>query len=110
MSREIIMRLPKSDVMLALSFALMATTSGIALADDAKPFAGQSVSVLLPAPQDASMAADFEKATGIKLDLQTASWDDVSVKVSTALLAGTAPADVTEFDWSWTGQFSAAGW
>ena len=28
----------------------------------------------------------------------------------TALLAGTAPADVTEFDWSWTGQFSAAGW
>lgn len=64
--------------------------------------------MLLPSPQDATMAADFEKATGIKLDLQTVSWDDVSVKVSTALLAGTAPADVTEFDWSWTGQFSAA--
>ena len=34
----------------------------------------------------------------------------MSVKVSTALLAGTAPADVTEFDWSWTGQFAAADW
>ena len=96
-----------------LSVAAAMFLSGVchaALADDAKPFAGQSISVLLPAPQDANMAADFEKATGIKLDLQTASWDDVSVKVSTALLAGTAPADVTEFDWSWTGQFHAAGW
>ncbi|AZO03442.1 MAG: extracellular solute-binding protein [Mesorhizobium sp.] len=104
------MRLPKSDLVFAFSVVLMATTSGIALADDAKPFAGQTVSVLLPSPQDANMAADFEKATGIKLDMQTASWDDVSVKISTALLAGTAPADVTEFDWSWTGQFAAADW
>ena len=100
----------KSDLILACAAMLMTTTGGVALADDAKPFAGQTISVLLPSPQDANMAADFEKATGIKLDLQTASWDDVSVKVSTALLAGTAPADVTEFDWSWTGQFSAADW
>ena len=28
----------------------------------------------------------------------------------TALVAGTAPADVTEFDWSWTGPVPAAGW
>ena len=104
------MRLPKSELILAFTAILMASASGIALAEEAKPFAGQSISVLLPSPQDANMAADFEKATGIKLDLQTASWDDVSVKVSTALLAGTAPADVTEFDWSWTGQFSATGW
>ena len=88
---------------------LLCTVSGAVFAQD-KPYAGQTISVLLPSPQDANMAADFEKATGIKLDLQTASWDDVSVKVSTALLAGTAPADVTEFDWSWTGQFAAAGW
>ena len=37
-------------------------------------------------------------------------WDDIRPKLVTALLAGTAPADVTEFDWSWTGQFAAAGW
>jgi multiple sugar transport system substrate-binding protein len=100
----------KYSSVLMLSALLLGGSSLVALADDAKPFAGQSISVLLPAPQDANMAADFEKATGIKLDLQTASWDDVAVKVSTALLAGTAPADVTEFDWAWTGQFSAAGW
>ncbi len=93
----------------SLAAILLAGSAYAVLADD-KPFAGQTITVLLPSPQDAAMAADFEKDTGIKLDLQTASWDDVSVKVSTALLAGTAPADVTEFDWSWTGQFSAAGW
>lgn len=102
------MRRPKLSFVLAT--LLLGTASGAALAEDAKPFAGQTISVLLPSPQDANMAADFEKDTGIKLDLQTASWDDVSVKVSTALLAGTPPADVTEFDWSWTGQFAAAGW
>ncbi len=104
------MPLPKFGSVLLLSALLLPGAGMVALADDAKPFAGQSITVMLPSPQDANMAADFEKATGIKLDLQTASWDDVSVKVSTALLAGTAPADVTEFDWSWTGQFAAAGW
>jgi multiple sugar transport system substrate-binding protein len=104
------MLISKTGFTLTLATFLLAGSAHVVLADDAKPFAGQTITVLLPSPQDATMAADFEKDTGIKLDLQTASWDDVSVKVSTALLAGTAPADVTEFDWSWTGQFSAAGW
>ncbi|MEO8242258.1 MAG: sugar ABC transporter substrate-binding protein [bacterium] len=99
----------RSHLALAVSAILLCSTGSGVLAQD-KPFAGQTISVLLPSPQDATMAADFEKDTGIKLDLQTASWDDVSVIVSTALLAGTAPADVTEFDWSWTGQFAAADW
>lgn len=81
-----------------------------ALADDTKPLAGQSITVLMPSPQGATVAADFEAATGIHVDLQTLSWDDIRPKLVTALVAGTAPADVTEFDWSWTGQFSAAGW
>src|ERR1043165_6781043 len=81
-----------------------------ALADDAKPLAGQSITVLMPSPQGATVAADFEAETGIHVDLQTLSWDDIRPKLVTALVAGTAPADVTEFDWSWTGQFSAAGW
>ena len=104
------MRLMNSSFAFALGAVLLGSVSHFAVADDAKPFAGQTITVMLPSPQDANMAADFEKATGIILDLQTASWDDVSIKVSTALLAGTAPADVTEFDWSWTGQFAAADW
>lgn len=75
-----------------------------------KPLAGQSITVLMPSPQAATIAADFEAATGIKVDLQTLSWDDIRPKLVTALIAGTAPADVTEFDWSWTGQFAAADW
>ena len=75
-----------------------------------KSLAGQSITVLMPSPQASNIAADFEAETGIHVDLQTLSWDDIRPKLVTALLAGTAPADVTEFDWSWTGQFSAAGW
>ena len=81
-----------------------------ALADDAKPYAGQSITVLMPSPQASNIAGDFEKATGIHVDLQTLTWDDIRPKLVTALIAGTAPADVTEFDWSWTGQFNAADW
>jgi multiple sugar transport system substrate-binding protein len=74
-----------------------------------KPLAGQSITVLLPwAPQ--GVAEKFEAETGIHVDLQTLSWDDVRPKLVTAFLAGTAPADVAELDWSWTGQFSAAEW
>lgn len=81
-----------------------------AMAQDAKPFAGQSISVLMPSPQAANIAADFEADTGIHVDLETLSWDDIRPRLVTALLAGTAPADVVEFDWAWTGQFSAADW
>ncbi|TCR80198.1 sugar ABC transporter substrate-binding protein [Rhizobium sp. BK376] len=81
-----------------------------ALAQNAKPLAGQSITVLMPSPQGPTIAADFEAETGIHVDLQTLSWDDIRPKLVTALIAGTTPADVTEFDWSWTGQFSSADW
>jgi len=80
-----------------------------ALAQD-KPYAGTTITVLMPSPQSPDIAAKFEAATGIKVDLQTLSWDDIRPKLVAALIAGTAPADVTEFDWSWTGQFAAADW
>ncbi|HTJ58979.1 MAG TPA: sugar ABC transporter substrate-binding protein [Devosiaceae bacterium] len=93
-----------------IAFATLAW-AGTALAQDAaKPLAGQTISVLLPSPQGPTLAADFEKDTGIHVNLQTLAWDDIRTKLVTALIAGTAPADVTEFDWSWTGQFAAAGW
>ncbi|HVO04981.1 MAG TPA: sugar ABC transporter substrate-binding protein [Candidatus Cybelea sp.] len=92
----------------AMLAALAAATPS--LADDAKPLAGKSITVLLPSPQGTNIAAEFEKDTGIHVDLQTLTWDDIRPKLVTALVAGTSPADVTEFDWSWTGQFSAADW
>jgi multiple sugar transport system substrate-binding protein len=74
--------------------------------------AGQKITVLLPPwgtlPKD--MTDRFQKETGIKLDLQTLGWDDIRTKVVTSMVAGTAPADVTEVDWSWVGQFGQANW
>ncbi|MEF2071630.1 ABC transporter substrate-binding protein [Consotaella aegiceratis] len=81
-----------------------------AFSQDSKPLAGSSITVLMPSPQASNIASDFEKETGIHVNLQTLSWDDIRPKLVTALLAGSAPADVTEFDWSWTGQFAAADW
>jgi multiple sugar transport system substrate-binding protein len=54
--------------------------------------------------------AQFTKQTGIKVSLQTLAWDSIHDKVATSEPAGIAPADVTEVDWSWVGQFGAAGW
>ena len=77
-----------------------------------KPYAGQSITVLLPPwgtlPKD--MTERFTAETGIALDMQTLGWDEIRTKIVTSELAGTAPADVTEVDWSWVGQFAAAGW
>jgi multiple sugar transport system substrate-binding protein len=73
---------------------------------------GQHITVLLPsyAALPASMIKQFEAKTGVKVTLNTASWDNIHTQIATASAAGQAVADVTEFDWSWTGQFSATGW
>lgn len=91
------------------TLALAALLTGLPAQAQDKPLAGQSITVLLPWVPDGT-AAKFEAETGIHADIQTLSWDDVRPKLVTAFLAGTSPADVAELDWSWTGQFSAAGW
>jgi len=77
-----------------------------------KPYAGQTITVLLPPwatlPKD--MTDRFTNQTGITINLQTLGWDDIRTKIVTATIAGSAPADVTEVDWSWVGQFGAANW
>jgi multiple sugar transport system substrate-binding protein len=81
-------------------------------AQAAAPLAGQTITVLLPPwatlPKD--MTDRFTKQTGIKLSLQTLGWDEIRTKIITASIAGSAPADVTEVDWSWVGQFGSSGW
>ncbi len=83
-----------------------------ALSPVAPAEAAGSVTVLLPPwgtlPKD--MTDRFTKETGIALDMQTLGWDDIRTKIVTSTLAGSAPADATEVDWSWVGQFGAAGW
>lgn len=81
-------------------------------AEAAVPLTGETVTVLLPPwatlPKD--MTDRFTAQTGIKLSLQTLGWDEIRTKIITASIAGSAPADVTEIDWSWVGQFGSSGW
>lgn len=81
-------------------------------AESAKPYAGQTISVLLPpwGTLPKAMTDNFTAQTGIKINMETLGWDEIHAKILTAMIANTAPADVTEVDWSWVGQFGAAGW
>jgi multiple sugar transport system substrate-binding protein len=81
-------------------------------AQSTSPLTGETITVLLPPwatlPKD--MTDRFTKQTGVQLNLQTLGWDEIRTKIITASIAGSSPADVTEIDWSWVGQFGAAGW
>lgn len=73
---------------------------------------GQSISVMIPewgVPSD-ELLKEFTDSTGIEVEMQETSWDDIHDKVATAAAGGTAAADVIEVDWSWAGSFSSAGW
>lgn len=48
--------------------------------------------------------------TGMTLETQTLGWDQILTKIATSMIAGSPPADATEVDWSWVGQFGAANW
>ena len=56
------------------------------------------------------MLDEFNKETGIKVNVETVAWDDIRNKISVAANGKKAPADVVELDWSWVGEFYSAGW
>lgn len=102
----------KRRVFLAALTAVNLALALPALAQGAVPPSGKTVSVLLPPwvtlPKE--MTDDFTAKTGIALDVQTLGWDDIRTKIVTSMVASTPPASATEVDWSWVGQFGAAGW
>src|SRR5579864_4167992 len=71
---------------------------------------GQHITVLLPYAVPQSILNQFTQQTGVKLTFVTAGWDNVKAKLIVANTASTYIADVTEFDWSLTGQFGGSGW
>ncbi len=76
------------------------------------PVKGQHITVVVPpwaqVPKDT--LARFSKETGVSVTLNVTSWDNIRDKVVVAGAGGSTLGDVTEFDWSWTGQFGRAGW
>lgn len=74
------------------------------------PIRGEHITVLLPYQVSQNILNQFTQQTGVKLTYETAGWDNVKSKLIVANTAGTYIADVTEFDWSFTGQFGGSGW
>jgi multiple sugar transport system substrate-binding protein len=72
--------------------------------------AGQEINVVLPYKIPGRFLDEFTRQTGVKVSLNVTNWDSVHSKLVVANTAKTYVADVTEFDWSFTGQFAAAGW
>jgi len=107
------MRFKLSKTLLAAALAATHLVSAApVMADAAKPYDGQTLSVLLPpwGTLPKAMTDQFTADTGITLDSQTLGWDEIRTKIVTSMIANTAPASATEIDWSWVGQFGAAGW
>ena len=53
---------------------------------------------------------EFTAETGVKVNYTVAEWDAIRDKIAVAGAADSELADVTEFDWSWTGQYGRTGW
>jgi multiple sugar transport system substrate-binding protein len=72
----------------------------------------QEITFMIPPWGEPSADAlkKFTQDTGIKVNLNIVGWDEVRDKIAIAAVGQTAPADVCEVDWSWVGEFSAAGW
>ncbi|MBE3597552.1 MAG: extracellular solute-binding protein, partial [Limnochordaceae bacterium] len=74
--------------------------------------ATQSITVMVPPWAEIPAAAlqQFEKATGIHVNLNIVGWDQIRDKIAIAAVGGSSPADVVEVDWSWVGQLGDADW
>lgn len=71
---------------------------------------GQTITVLLPYNVPKALLNQFTAETGVKVNLEVAAFDSVHSKLIVANTANTYIADVTEVDWSFTGQFATAKW
>lgn len=73
---------------------------------------GQTITVTLPSWANVPKAilADFTKQTGVHVNLNISGWGNIRDKVAVSNAGGKSLGDVTEFDWSWTGQFGRSGW
>lgn len=74
--------------------------------------AGEEITVMLPpwAEPSPELLQEFMDESGIKVVLNVVGWDDIRNKISIASVGQAAVADVVEVDWSWVGEFGAAGW
>jgi multiple sugar transport system substrate-binding protein len=81
-------------------------------APESTVISGQRITVVLPSYVNlpAELIHKFEQQSGVTVDFSVSSWDNIRDRIATAGAAGQAIGDVTEVDWSWIGQLTAAKW
>ena len=90
----------------------VASAPSSAAPSPSEDISGQEITVMLPdwANVPPEVLADFTAKTGVKVTINVAGFGAIHDKIAVAGAANTPLADVTEFDWTWTGQFASAGW
>ena len=93
----------KKIVSIILSFILLLSCSK-------KETNKNSITVMIPdwAVPSEDMLKAFEEESGVKVNMNILSWDNIKDKIAIAAAGGIAAADVVEVDWSWVGEFYSA--
>lgn len=94
------------------AFLLTATALPLTLSIGQIAHAATPLALLLPpwGTLTKEMTDKYTRDTGGTLNIETLGWDEIHTKIVTSMVASKAPATGTEMDWSWVGQFGAAGW
>lgn len=79
-------------------------------ASSSESIRGQTITVFVPYKMPQSLLDKFTADTGVKVNYVVTGWDATHTKLIVANEAQSYIADVAEFDWSFTGQFTGAGW
>ena len=97
---------------MTLTYVFALTACGGGSGEEAATDEGETITFMAPdwaIPSDEQLDA-FTEETGINVEVSEVGWDDIREKLATAETAGETVADVVEVDWSWVGEFNAAGW
>ena len=107
-------------LIMALSIVLMSAacgkTNNTSSTSDTNSLKGQKITVILPQNEADTVGfrkaktAEFEKETGIQVELIEKSWEGVSDDVTGDLASGGGTYDVIEFDNSWIAKFIKNQW
>ncbi|HEY66297.1 MAG TPA: extracellular solute-binding protein [Caldilineae bacterium] len=114
------MKAPRAlSLVVIIAIALVAcvpATPAVAPATEAPTPAPETITVIFPRHEADLTGAfearirEFEKQSGIKVELIQSDWDSIADRVVPELATGGSAYDVVEFDNGWVAQWCGAGW
>lgn len=107
--------MPAVNRRIGIGISALAVTAGLTLAACGSSTGGaasaKTINVALSlGTVPASMWAPFEKQTGIHVNYTNIEWSSLQTKIAAAAASNTYFADVTDVDWSKTGEYTKTGW